>query len=394
MKKIIVDSKNLSNAVQWVVKGVDSKSQKDFVVLHVSNDGTAYLSYSGNYAYLRSPLPISRVVDMDAPETNIALSGQFLTRLSGILARVPSGDVTLSFDNTSDDVSVTMQGPKGSRDIQFSIPVVNSRIPALPKLVTLGTVPENEYFSYISKMRNICDPHNEGGTPAVGAIDVSVSKDDSTMTIMATDRYCLAEVSIDFTVANTFDDNFDGYHFMIPHSTSGLINGTKGYEGGVTICVESTTGKFGYIMDDGKVALFSLKNTKNMPYETIKNGVISSVKNTLTVNKGDVKKALDSISALSWIDDTSYLTIDGTSLTVHDSAHKNEISVPIETTFEGKTTLCFVREIISESFHPILSQRMQVSWGDGPSEPIMLRPANDSDDVNSSVFVLTTQKNF
>lgn len=387
--KLTVDAKNFVESISWVTKNYDSKDDKAYVALVVSEDGESYLSHANQTSYIKHRLPLMSVDfagDSDN-EAALALEGKFLQRLASALGTA-TGSVELSKSLNKSNTSLDVKSSHG----KFTIPVVDSAIAAAPEMTNLGEVDDNEYFDSIQRLAKLCDAVNAGYLPVLGTVDLKLDAEEGKLSMMATDRYALGEIVIDFTPDAAAGEILDDLsNLLLPHENAQLVSPTKGLSTSITLVYEEEGKKFGYLFADGRVALFSLSNTSPLAYSDLKKAASSKTKSSMTVSTNDLKKAIGIVSSLAWEEDSVWLDIseDG-ELVVSDSNQTNTLAVDSENAVtDSALRVKFIRPVINEAFSPVSTGKMNLKWADA-SNAFILEPVLDDGSAVENVFVLAS----
>lgn len=383
--KIKVDSQSLVKAISWVVKAVDAKDPEAFVALTLKESGEGELSASSTNTYMKSTIQFNP--DEVEDEVKIALSGSFLARLVKPL-EYSSGDTVLTLASGEKSKTLKVKASYGN----FNVPVVEKRIPTPPEVVTLGSVNDREYFDYLLRCAKICDPDDSGTVLPLSSVDVKIDTEDEKLYIMATDRYTLAEVSLDFTASPELAESGvdTGAHYLIPHYAASLIPPSKEGSDDVTLVLEPETGRFGYRFDDGRESRLSTSDLSPIKYQALKNS--DSHIHQLEADRAEILKAISILSSLAQDEsDRTHWTITPDNFVVHDQSSENRVPVEAEIKIEEgeeKFSPVFLRVLIEESFLPITSKKVRVTWGTSVQN-FVLRPLLDNDEIDENVFVTT-----
>lgn len=389
--KITADAESFVSGVQFVSKSFDSKNDKAFIAL-VVKDGEGYLSHENVSSFMKAPIDLVNVdfaKGEDQKDLRLALSGVFLQKLASVLSSV-KGEVVFSKDLKKPNSPLKMVAPTG----RFTIPVFDSKIPDLHKIDTLGYIDDYSYFDTLARLVKVCDYKHETRHPLLAAITVTFKPDNDKVVFMATDRYAMGEVTLDFTPVDEegwFEEN---PNIFIPSEFATLIPASK-TGGTVTLVRDPKTKMYGYSFDNGRVALFALKNISNpLQYVSQKVDALNSINTTFLAPLATLKKALSSVSALSWEEKNIYLNLskDG-EMSITDEHQENVISVPIEN-FEIKDEnepedirISFVREVIVASLSPITSDSFQIGIKNSKA-PVVMRNIDDNDEPTDETYVL------
>jgi hypothetical protein len=210
--------------------------------------------------------------------------------------------------------------------------------------------------------------------------------------MMATDRYALGEIIVDFTPDAAAGDILEDLsNPLLPHENAQLVSPSKGLSTSITLVYEEEGKKFGYSFADGRVALFSLSNTSPLAYSDLKKAASSKTKSSMTVSTNDLKKAIGIVSSHAWEEDSVWLDIskDG-GLVVSDSNQTNTLAVDSENAVtESALRVKFIRPVINEAFSPVSTGKMNLKWADA-SNAFILEPVLDDGSAVENVFILAS----
>jgi hypothetical protein len=384
--KLTVDAKSFVEAAGWSTKSFDTKDDKAFVALHLTEGGAGFLSHTNNTSYMKSPLTVlsTEFEEGEDPAVKLALDGRYVQRLAGALGG-ENGPVV--FSRKAGDTRAALHVASASG--KFTIPLADADVPSEPKLYTLGEVTDVEYFDALQRLAKLCDPVNAGFLPAIGAVDLYLDRDEKTLTLMATDRYALGEVVIDFAPAESGAAFFDeAKHVLLPYETAILIAPSKGSSSQVEFVHEKRGQKFGYSFTDGRIALFSLSNTTPIAYKALMENAAKDLENSITLQVADLKKALGIVSSLAWDEPGIYFEIASDGLAITDSSKSNRFAVATsEVDVQSDQRVKFVRAVINEAFNPVSTATVRLRWND-EARPFILEPLLDDGTVQDNVFVL------
>lgn len=381
--KIIVDSKSLADAVQWSTKSFDTRDDKAFLALHVTNEAVGSLSHANPTSYLKSGITVLEV-DLDGQdELTIALQGQFMQRLASSLD--PSGPSELIYENKT----LKLKNKLGN----FTIPTFAATIPSPPQLTKLGEVENVAYFDTLQRLAKICDPAGAVLMPVLGTVDLRFNADDKKVSLMATDRFTLGEVVIDFSPADSGEQLLkDKPVMLLPYEAATLVSPSKGSVNNTEIVFEESSNKFGYIFDDGRVSVFSLKEADPIVYKSIKDRAVVDVDNRVSLSTKDLQKAIATISTLAWDEITINMELADGKLIITDDTKSNRLEVDLEdSSFEGEHQVKFIRSVILKAFSPVATNKMNLLWNNA-KRPFILEPVLDDGSVADNLFVLASPR--
>lgn len=377
--KITTDSQKLIDAINWASKTTGAND--DTVVLEVTDEGEASLSHMGSDSYMRAPLALSIAADGDA--VRVPLDGTHLNRVTSGLKLIP-GDVELNVtgEGTSRTLTITSLHHKSTR---FRVQAYSSRPAAAPTFIKLGEISDAEYFESLKGIHNAAAHEEEANTAALRSIDLSFS--DDKLVMMATNRWALAEITLDFTKDAEVDDDLISEHFLLPRDVAASITPTKDATEQVEVVYDESTKKFGYRFSDGRIALFGLNDGTPIPYERTKTDAAKDVDREATVELNDLKAKIRTISSFPESDGTVHWSLTTDLFEIHDKSHENsmQIDANIDLADDDSASLIFIQAVLDVAIGVIRTQRVKLKWSANQSH-ILVVPVLDDGSDSTRVF--------
>lgn len=377
--KITTDSQQLIDSINWASKTAGAND--DAVVLEVTDEGEASLSHLGADSYMRAPLPLSVAADGDA--LRVPLDGTHLNRVTAGLKLIP-GDVELNVTGkgTSRTLTITSLQNKASR---FRVPTYSSSHAAAPTFSKLGEISDAEFFESLKGIHNAAAHEEEANTAALRSIDLAFS--ENKLVMMATNRWALAEITLDFTKDEDFDSEQLPEHFLLPRDLAASIAATKDATAQVEIIYDATTQKFGYRFSDGRIALFGLNDGNPIPYGRTKTDAAKGVDREATVDLSDLKAKIRTISSFPESDGTVHWSLTPDLFEIHDKSHENsmQIDANIDLAGDDSAKLVFIQAVLEVAIGVIRTQRVKLKWSANQSH-ILVVPVLDDGSDSASVF--------
>lgn len=389
--KAIVDTKSFVDSVMWATKNYDNKDERSYIVLTLDEDGNGHLSHTNQNSYMKSDFTISSITfddDEKGKKSKFAVDGRFLSQLAKAIGT--KGELTLSKKLNSEKTSLHVKTSSG----QFTVPIVDARIPKAPKITEMGEVDDNEFFDTLLRISKLSDPANSGSNSFIGAVDLGFDKEKITM--FATDRFTLGEVSLDFSPSEDNDnENIFSKHILLPAASASLVPPTKGINTSITLICENDTNeemlRFGYSFPDGRIALFSLLNVDTFQHlPMMKKKSLEGVEYSVVVNTNELMNAIKVVSSLSWTEDNVYFHINEDDFIVSDSTGNNSLTVDhsdVKYDAEETYTTRFLRSIINSAFSPISTAKVRLKWGTDIN-CFIFSPLTENDEEVENVFVM------
>lgn len=368
--KFTINVKSFAEALSWVNKTLDSRrhdnnNRQQYMALSL-NDNKPYLFFVGPTSYMRAEFDVEGEIDGNGV---FVLDEQYLSHLGPVLSKVKGTAVVRG--NSS---SMSIDTGSG----RYTIPLLELDPPSEPEIVTLGEVPDREFFTSMKNLSKLCDRSSTG--TVFECVDVTLN--DDTALLMGTDRFALSEIGVDFDQQS---DVLNGETLLIPFSRASMVSASRGLDSSVDLVYEPTTKKFGYRFDDGRVALFSLINAEPINYVAVKNKR-DTMTNSLVVETAAFKDALSTVSSLTWDDKYVFLDITEDGLEVRDESGANRKSVVIEPENVTEFSAKFSKVIIDEAFYPITTAFVRLQWSE--SNTFVFTPVTEDREPMDNAFVL------
>lgn len=373
--KIVIDSVSFIDAIQWVMKTFDTRSENGFVGLKVSDSAGAELIYSNPTSFMKCPF---KVLDSDfdgKTEASFSLQGAFIQRLASAL------DPTSTSQISYEDDRLTLVNKSG----KFTIPTAKGRIAKTPSYKQFGEVNSAQYFDAMQRLSKYCV--TDSVYAPLGAIDVDLFSDDENIVLTATDRFALGEVKVPFERSDDIDSLLGGIdHILIPSGASS-ISAPKGFNT-ASLLFDKETSKIGYSFPDGRLALYSSLDATPIPFSDLKTKAKAELTNSVQVGVKEFHKAISSISSLAWEETGILLTATEDDLVVSDSHESNKLEVEIlSTDVEGENVIKFDRSILTKIFHLLSTPKMNIRWG-STSGAFVFEPVSEDEVVVEGIFIL------
>ena len=394
--KITIDAKSFSNAISWVVKTFNPRESSSYISLHLDpKTNESSLSYLNATSYLKASIQILETEGIQGiSPLHFAIDGEYLQRLAKSLGSV-SLPIVLEEDKKKNALIMTTD------NASFTIPTFEFKKPKDPKITALGEVDDREMFDSLLRVSKLCDIHNSGSIPALSAVDINLKPKEKKVTLMATDRYTLAEVEIDFEPSEKAQNFVNRVarknekkktSILLPVEDAIRIPPSKGVTSTTSLVYEEVGEKFGFRFADGRVAVFSLRDGDPLNYQSMKEFSDSDHDNNIVLEVSEFKKALQTVSSLAWEERDFYIDFDKTEAVVRDQNSSNQIAFTYE---EGELaepfTAVFSREILLESLYPVSTGKVKISWNN-EVQKYCLKPVLDNSEVQPGIFVMTVAK--
>lgn len=375
--KITTDSQKLIDAISWASK--TNGPNDDTIVVEVNEDGEASLSHLGQDSYILAPLELNSAPSGDG--FRLPVDGSQFNRVVAGLKLIP-GEVTLEVTGTGTSKTLKINSAKYN-STRFMVPAYSSKPASAPSFEVIGEISEAEYFESLKGIRNAASHEDEANTPALRSIDLAFS--DDKLVLMATNRWALAEITLDYTQNDDIDSDDIPDHFLLPRDAASAIVGTKDASEVVEIIYDSDTMKFGYRFNDGRIALFGLNSGTPIPYARTKEDASQDVDREATVDLVDLKAKIRTISSFPESDGTVYWTVTPDLFEIHDKSNENsmQIDASIELAGADESNLAFIQSVLEVAIGVIRTERVKLKWSENESHILVVPVLDDGSDSNT-----------
>lgn len=377
--KITIDSQKLIDAINWASK--TNGANDDTLVLEVTESGEAFLSHMGSDSYILAPLALTVAAEGDP--LRIPLDGTHLNRITSGLKLIP-GDVDMEITGTGTSQTLVIKSLQ-YKSTRFRVQVYSHKPTAAPTFEKLGEVSDAEYFESLKGIHNAAAHEDEANTSALRSVDLAFS--DDKLVMMATNRWALAEITIDFTKDAEVDSSLLEDHFLLPRDVASSIAATRDATEQVEIIYDSKTKKFGYRFADGRVALFGLNSGTPIPYARTKDDASKDVDREATVGLVDLKAKIRTISSFPESDGTVHWALTPDLFEVQDKSGENSMQIDASIDLNGadSSKLVFIQSVLEVAIGVIRTQRVKLKWSENESHVLVVPVLDDGTD-SSTVF--------
>lgn len=392
--KITTTTEEFSQAIRWVTKTLDTKNQRDAVILEIDTEGAVVFKYANDESFIEFPLADASIDSAPSEKTQLPLSGAYLSKLGSVLSKAKD---TATLKTSDNELLITT-----TRGSKFYVPIMDLNHIRSPKTHFIARTNHSRYFTMLQKIRTMCDSGGEGAMLAIGAVDISFhideNKENVSCSMFATDRFAMSKIDVECDFDSTlFDESEgeDGTHYIIPHSMAGLVPPSKDKDEEVDIVFDDE-GKYGYVFENGGSLLYATKNAKPInSTPLLKKTQRANVE--VIADSAELQQAINSVSALSYESSEVTLAFSEGSIMVSDDNNSSSISVECESSSRSEESpddceLFFTHSIISEAFQPVMTKKVSLAWNNETEELVVIRPVLDNNELDNTVTCVAVVK--
>lgn len=372
----------LHNVLSTVIKGFNSKEDNSYVAFKLDPKESKLTITARSRATFFEGKVNAHSIELTEDEPNVYhLDGVKLKQLVSIL---PSAPVNVVFEINDKTRSFTIK----TATSKYKLPVLSETpLAPAPEVEELTTVDANDFMKTMKDLIKILSVDPAAQEHQISCMHFNIS--DEKMKMTATDSYALGSISIDASAISLEDEEKD---VLIRHTEVNTL--FESFGAGETLTIVTSDDMFGYLNEDGTLSLVGQINMT--PLDTSQIEAITKDDNTVTVDKGEIKNAIETVAKLSPNDETVDIELseDGQGVRV-SNRYGDYIDVNAsERKLNSPGSASFSTSVLLKSINPANNGPIRIELGDlsedspGAAKIVSLQ-ADGSDDENT--FLLATR---
>lgn len=359
--KFNVNGRSLAKLLKTVIKGFDQKDDRSYVQLYLNTtNGTVQFTSRSESAMFQGAIQATDMQVLEGEAISYALDGAKLRELSSAIGSAPV-NVTFSIDEKTRIFTVQTSRNK------FKLPVNGTSAPeARPKYTEIGSILSNVFIDSIKSLSRIIDNDKSVQGVATSCLHIKFGED---LVLYATNGFALAERNVPFEAQTLTGET-------ILMRSSGIAMLSNSFDDSETLTLVSNDNMFGYIDEDGVIALVGLIDLT--PLNTA--GVLGLIRdeNHATLNKNDLKAAIELVSRLSFNDDSLVIRIaQGENDLKIVNSSGDEMKLELDTPAAHSGQLKLYSSITLQAISAVGTSDVKLTWGawgeDGSLDTPVLR---------------------
>lgn len=376
--KFQVKGIELNGILSTVIKGFSNKEDNSYVAFKLDEEeGKLIITARSRATYFKGSLN-AHSIELSPDEPSVyQLDGNKLKQLVSIL---PSAPVDVSFEINDTTRSFTIK----TKVSKYKLPVLSETpLAPTPEVVEYATVDANDFMSAVKDLVKIISTNPSTQEHQISCMHLNVS--DKTLKMSATDSYAFGSVKI---ASDKID--LDGDKDVLVRHTE-IATLVESFSTGETLTIVGSDDMFGYVDENGTLSLVGLINMT--PLDTSQIEAITEQENTVEVDKGELKEAIETVAKLSPSDETVDLDLSTENLQVRVSNRYGDyIDVtPSASTLGSPGVASFATSILLKAINPANNGALRLEFGSlADTAPGAVRivslQADGSDDTRTSLL--------
>lgn len=367
----------LNNVLGTVIKGFNNKEDNSYVALKLDvEEEKLKITARSRATFFEGTVDVHSIEIHEDEPTVYHLDGVKLKQLVSIL---PSAPIDVTFEISDKTRSFTIKTSVS----KYKLPVLSETpLAPAPEVTELATVDANDLMKVIKDLIKIVSNNPAHQEHPISCMHFKVTEDN--MKLTATDTYALGSVVID---SSGIDVDEDGRDVLVRHTEVSTLSNT--FDTGETLTIVGADGMFGYIDEEGTLALVGEINL--VPLDISQIQAFTKKDNVIEIDKSELTSAIETVAKLSPSDETVDLELEKGQVRVSNrygdyidvSVSKEKLDSP------GKAS--FATSVLLKAISPSNNGKIRLEFGDlsenskGVLNVISLH-ADDSADENASLI--------
>lgn len=368
----------LHNVLSTVIKGFNSKEDNSYVAFKLDEENSTLLVTSRSRAtYFQGKLK-AHAIEVSADEPTVYhLDGVKLKQLVSIL---PNAPVNVIFEINETTRSFTIK----TMVSKYKLPVLSETpLAPAPEVAELATVDANDFMKVAKDLIKIVSTDPSTQEHQISCMHFSIR--ENKVKLSATDSYALGAVTV---TASTLEDEVEK-DVLVRHTEVNTL--LESFAPGETLTIVGSNDMFGYIDENGTLSLVGVINMT--PLDTRQIEAITKDDNTVVIEKGEFKAAIETVAKLSPNDETVDVELSEERAEVRVSNRYGDyIDVNVVSSkLESPGIASFATSVLLKSINPANSGPIRLEFGDlsdnspGAARIVSLL-ADSSDDTGTSLL--------
>lgn len=372
----------LHNVLSTVIKAYNSKEDNSYVAFELDPEKNVLNVTARSRAAFSEGAINAHSIEIEGSEPLIYhLDGVKLKQLVSIL---PSAPVNVAFEITEKTRSFTIKTSVS----KYKLPVLSETpLAPTPEVTELVTVDANDFMKVAKDLIKIVSTDPSAQEHQISCMHFQIKKDS--VKLSATDSYALGSVSVEASTIGLEDDEVKDV--LIRHTEVNTL--MESFAPGETLTIVGSNDMFGYIDEDGTLSLVGMINMT--PLDTSQIEAITQDDNTVTVDKAELKSAIETVAKLSPSDETVDIELSEDRDEVRVSNRYGDyIDVAaISSKLESSGTASFATGVLLKSITPASNGPLRLEFGDlsdgtpGAAKIVSLQA--DGSDVEGTTLLAT-----
>lgn len=379
--KFQVKGIELNNILSSVIKGFNNKEDNSYVAFKLDEENEKLIVTARSRATFFQGKLSAEAIEITEDEPLVYhLDGMKLKQLVSILPKAP---VNVEFSISDKTRSFTIKTTAS----KYKLPVLSETpLAPAPEVTEYATIDANEFSNVAKDLIKILSTDPSTQEHQVSCMHIAVQ--DEEVKMLATDAYALGSVSIDSSKIN-LEENKD---VLIRHTEVATLLGS--FAPGETLTLVGSDETFGYIDENGTLALVGVINMTPLDVSQVQS--ITKDDNTVVVDKGELKAAIETVNKLSPNDETVDIELneDGNQVRVSNRYGDYIDVVPTESKLDTPGKATFSTSVLLKTMTPANNGSLRLEFGDlsenapGAVKVVSLQ-ADGSDDERVSLMATT-----
>lgn len=348
--KFQVRGTELNSVLSTVIKGFNPKEDNSYIAFNLDVDEEELIITARSRATFFQGKLKAHSIEIGEDEPNIYhLDGVKLKQLVSIL---PSSPVNIAFSITDETRSFSIK----TMVSKYKLPVLSETpLAPVPTTIEYATVDANDFMKVAKDLIRVISTDPSTQEHQVSCMHIKI--EENTLQMLATDAYALGSMKITSSRVELEDDK----DVLIRHTEVATLLET--FATGETLTVVGSKDMFGYIDENGTISLVGVINMN--PLDTSQLEGATKEDNVITVDKNELKGAIETVAKLSPGDDTVDIVMEEGNDNVRISNRYGDyIDIkPSVLKLDSPGAAAFATDVILKAINPANSGSLKLEFG-------------------------------
>lgn len=349
--KFQVKGTELHNILSKVIKGFNNKEDNSYVAFKLlEEEGELIITSRSRATFFQGKLK-AHSIEINENEPRVYhLDGVKLKQLVSIL---PVAPVNVAFEINDKTRSFTIK----TMVSKYKLPVLSETpLAPVPEVEEYATVDANDLMKVIKDLIKIVSTDPSAQEHQISCMHFNLK--ENKIKLSATDSYALGSVIIDSSKIN-LEESKD---VLVRHTEVSTL--TDSFAQGETLTIVGSNDMFGYTDENGTLSLIGVINM--VPLDTQQIEAITQNDNTVVVDKGELRTAIETVSKLSPNDETVDLRLsDDSDLVRVSNRYGDYIDIlSTERKLDSPGIASFSMSVLLKSMTPANNGSIRLEFGD------------------------------
>lgn len=351
--KFKLKGSELQNVLSTVIKGFNSKEDNSYIAFKLDeSDNKVTITARSRATFFEGVVKAHSIEVAEDEPLVYHLDGVKLKQLASIF---PNAPVDVAFEINDKTRSFTIK----TATSKYKLPVLSETpLAPAPEVDELTTVDANDFMKAMKDLIKIVSADPAAQEHQISCMHFNINEKKVKLT--ATDSYALGSVAVEASAVSLEEE--EEKDILIRHTEVNTL--LESFGAGETLTIVGSEDMFGYLNENGTLSLVGRINME--PLDTTQVEALCQDDNTVLVDKGEFKSAIEEVAKLSLSDETVDIELieGGNEIRVSNrNGDYTEVNVA-GSKLDSPGSASFITSILLKSINPARNGVIRIELGD------------------------------